>query len=87
MKNLLLAVSIIGSVATPVFAEDLCREQAQKMGYVGAIEVLRPCKEPTPQTLSDAHIREQASVRSTSDRLIKARSEKANFGLEDVYTQ
>lgn len=86
MKNLILAVSILGSVATPVFAEDLCREQAQQLGYVGAIEVLRPCHEPAPQTASEA-AREQASVQPVSKLLLKARSEKASFGLEDVYTQ
>lgn len=88
MKKLLLALSILGSVATPVLAEDLCREQALEQGYVGAIEVLRSCHEPAPQAVSDAaQTIEPASVQPTSKRLLKARSEKATFGLEDVYTQ
>ena len=88
MKNLILTVTVLSSFVSPVFAEDLCREQARQRGYVGAIEVLRPCNETAPQVVSDvAQTLEPASVQSGSNRLLKARSEKANFGLEDVYTQ
>ena len=88
MKDLILTVTIFSSFVSPVFAEDLCREQALQMGYVGAIEVLRSCNEPAPQVVSDAgQTIEQAAVQPASKRLVKARSDKASFGLEDVYTQ
>ena len=88
MKNLILTVTIFSSFVSPVFAGDLCREQAQQMGYIGATELLRPCHYPAPQVLSDAgRTTEKALVRSASNRLVKARSEKVSFELEDVYTQ
>jgi len=87
MKNLLLALTILGSVATPLFAEDLCREQALEQGYLGAIEVLRPCHESAPQAVNDAtQVIEPAATSPTSKRLLKAHSEKVSYGLEDLYT-
>ncbi len=42
MKNFILTVSIFSSFVFPAAAEDLCRADAQDMGYVGAVELLIP---------------------------------------------
>lgn len=43
MKYLLCALGITTVVLNPVYAEDMCREQAKAIGYVGALEMLEPC--------------------------------------------
>ena len=88
MKDLILTVTIFSSFVSPVFAEDLCREQAQQMGYVGAVEVWRPCNEPSGQVVSDAaQTTEPALAPPAAKRMANSRSDRATFGLEDVYTQ
>lgn len=43
MKSLLCALGIATVVLNPAYAEDMCREQARAVGYVGALEMLEPC--------------------------------------------
>lgn len=45
MKSLILVTSLLTIFAGPAFAtEDICREEAIAMGYVGALDVLAPCE-------------------------------------------
>lgn len=44
MKSLFYAFGIAAVCLNPVYAEDLCREEAKAMGYVAALEMLEPCQ-------------------------------------------
>lgn len=44
MKRFIYAVCMLSVMNSPLYAEDLCIEQAKAMGYVGAHEMLPPCK-------------------------------------------
>ena len=43
MKTLLCALGIATVFLNPVYAGDMCREEAKATGYVGALEMLEPC--------------------------------------------
>lgn len=43
-------------LATPSFAEDVCREDAKAAGYEGSLEMLEPCKPKPSAAIEQFHV-------------------------------
>lgn len=73
MKRIALALCIPVLLSAPVYAEDLCQEEAKAMGYVGPTDTLKPCN---PQ--------ENASKEVYSGQVAKAREQKEVTQKQDA---
>lgn len=83
MKDFILVATIFTSLAVPAYAEEVCREQAQAMGYIGATELLKACETAENKVLAQpeeqAEISKQAKGGPESTSVAKAqRFEKVN---------
>ena len=82
MKDFILVATIFTSLAVPAYAEEVCREQAQAMGYIGATELLKACETTENKVLAQpeqAEISKQAKGGIESTSVAKAqRFEKVN---------
>ncbi len=58
MKSLTTLFLIPTFFAVPVYADGLCQEEAKAIGYLGAIEMLAPCKPKKNATSEEAQSKE-----------------------------
>ncbi len=69
MKSLTTLFLIPTFFALPAYAGGLCQEEAKAMGYLGAIEMLAPCKPQKNATSEEKQSKE--SRKDPEDDLVK----------------
>lgn len=68
MKTLFYAFGIAAVCLNPVYAGDLCREEAKAVGYVAALDMLEPCQPKSAVTAqSDEQQAQQKEMKMKID--------------------
>ena len=75
MKRITLALCLSALLSAPVYAETLCQEEAEAVGYVGPVDTLKPC---TPQ--------KNAARQAYSDQVAKGREQQDMAQQQDPNT-
>lgn len=68
MKHITItwALCLSGLLAAPVYADTLCQEDAKAVGYVGPIDMLKPCN-PQKNAAKEGYSDQVAKVREQQD--------------------
>lgn len=48
MKSIAKVIVVLGLISSPVFADEICRDDAASTGYLGAVDLLPPCDTSPP---------------------------------------
>ena len=84
MKRLVTIFLISTFFAAPTYAGGLCQEEAKAMGYLGAIEMLPPCKPQKNIIPQKTDLKE--SRKDTEQNSVKAREESlGQFGQAQTH--
>mgnify|MGYP000256379197 CR=1 FL=1 len=67
MKRISLTLCLSALVCSPLYAETLCQEQAEAIGYVGPAETLKPCTPKNKKTSQQAYSDQVAKGRAAQD--------------------
>lgn len=66
MKRTTFAFFLSALLSTPLYAETLCQEEAQAVGYNAPVDTLKPCT-PQKNPASQAHSDQAAKARQQQD--------------------